>query len=115
MLRSSLCSYSNAYRLFKKPITFPNTGTAAAPNNGKKVIFKNCAPFTYCISGINNTEIDHHKDINVVMSMCNLIEYSDNYLETFGSSWQYYRNELAINNKGIIIDFLDDPDNALFK
>ena len=49
------------------------------------------------------------------MSMCNLIEYSDNYLETFGSSWQYYRNELAINNKGIIIDFLDDPDNALFK
>ena len=86
MLRSGLCSYSNAYRLFKKPITFPNTGTAAPNNGNKKVIFKNFAPFTYCISGINNTEIDRHKDINVVMSMCNLIEYSDNYLETFGSS-----------------------------
>ena len=60
MLKSSLCDYSDAY------------------NTNKKVIFKNCAPFTNCISEINNTQIDNAKDIDIVMPMYNLIEYSDN-------------------------------------
>ena len=47
-----------------------------------KVVFKNCAPFTDCISKINNTQIDHAKDIDIVMSMYNLIEYRDNYSKT---------------------------------
>ena len=56
MRRSSLCDYSDAYILVKEAITVNNTRTAAAPNDGnKKVIFKNCAPFTSCISKINNT------------------------------------------------------------
>ena len=52
MLRSSLCDYSNAYVLVKGNITVNNTaGAGAAANNiNKKVIFKNCAPFTNCIS-----------------------------------------------------------------
>ena len=61
MLRSSLCDYSDAYILVKGNITVNNTaadGAAAANNTNKKVIFKNCAPFTSCISKINNTEID---------------------------------------------------------
>ena len=45
----------------------------------KNVIFKNCAPFTDCLSKINNKEIDHAKDIDVVMPMYNLIEYKHNY------------------------------------
>ena len=45
----------------------------------KKVIFKNCAPFTTCISEINNTQIGNAKDIDVAMPMYNLIEYKDNY------------------------------------
>ena len=45
----------------------------------KGVIFKSCAPFTDCISEINNTQIDHAKYIDVVMPMYNLIEYSNNY------------------------------------
>ena len=45
----------------------------------KGVIFKNCAPFTKCISRINNTDIDNAQDIDIVMPMYNLIEYSDNY------------------------------------
>ena len=53
---------------------------------------KNCAPFTNCISEINNTQVDHAKDIDIVMSMYNLIEYS-NYAKTSGSLWQYYRDE----------------------
>ena len=58
-------------------------------------IFKNCAPFTDCISEINNTKIDNAKDIDVVMAMYNLTEYSDNYSKTSQNSWQHYRDEPA--------------------
>ena len=56
MLRSSLCDYSDAYILLKGNITVDNTANdgAAANNTNKKVIFKNCVPFTSCISKINN-------------------------------------------------------------
>ena len=59
----------------------------------KEIIFKNCVPFTDCISEINNTQIDNAKHIGVVMPMYNLIEYSDNYSKTLGSLWQYYRSD----------------------
>ena len=80
MLRSSLCDYSDAYVLVKGNITVNNTAAdgAAANNTNKKVIFKNCAPFTNCISKINNTQIDNAEYIDIVMPMYNLIEYSDN-------------------------------------
>ena len=77
MLKSSLCDYSDAYIFVKGTITANNT--AAANNINRKVIFKNCAPFTNCISEINNTQVDNAKDIDIVMPMYNLIEYSDNY------------------------------------
>ena len=54
-------------------------------------MFKNCASFTDCINEINSKEIDHVKDIEAIMPMYNLIEYSDN-LKTPGSLWQYYRD-----------------------
>ena len=87
MVKSSLCDYSDAYILVKGTITVNNTAAqgAAANNIDKKVIFKNCATFTNCISEINNTQIDNAKDIDIVMSMYNLIEYSDNYAKTTGS------------------------------
>ena len=88
MLRSSLCDYSDAYILVKGTITAANTGTTAAPNNAdKKVIFKNCAPFTSCISRINNTQVDDAQYIDVVMPIYILIECSDNYLKTSEISW----------------------------
>ena len=59
----------------------------------KGVIFKNCAPFTKCISRINNTDINNAQDIDIVMPMYNLIEYSNNYSKTSGSLWQYYKDE----------------------
>ena len=43
---------------------------------------KNCTPFTTCISEINNTQVDNREDIAIVMPVCNLIEYTDNYLNT---------------------------------
>ena len=57
------------------------------------MIFKNCAPFNNCLSKINNAQVDNAKDIDIVMPMYNLIEYSDNYPKTSGSLWQYYRDE----------------------
>ena len=91
MLKSSLCDYSDAYILVKGTISVNNNAApgAAANNTNKKVIFKNCAPFTNCISEINNTQIDNAKDIDIVMPMYNLIEYSDNCAKTTGSLWQY--------------------------
>ena len=60
--------------------------TAVASNNlTKNILFKNCAPFTDCISKINNMHVDNAKDIDIVMLMYNLIEYSDSYSKTLGS------------------------------
>ena len=58
MLASSLCDYSDAYVLVKGNIIVNKTAAqgAAANNTNKEVIFKNCAPFTDCISKINNTK-----------------------------------------------------------
>ena len=107
MLRSSLCDYSDVYILVKGNITVNNTAAAgaAANNTDKKVIFKNCAPFTNCISKINNTQIDNAEYIDIVMPMYNLIEYSDNYSKTSGSLWQYYKDIPAVNNDGDIVNF----------
>ena len=107
MVRSSLCDYSDAYILVKGNISVNNTAAegAAANNTNKKVIFKNCAPFTNCISKINNTQIDNAEYIDIVMPMYNLIEYSDNYSKTSGSLWQYCKDIPAEDDDGNIINF----------
>ena len=76
VLRSCLCDYGDAYILVKGNITVNNTAAAgaAANNTNKKVIFKNCAPFTNCISKINNTQIDNAEYMDIVTPMYNLIE-----------------------------------------
>ena len=88
MLRSDLCDFSDAYIVV--------TGKVTAPDNNaydKKVAFKNNAPFISCVTKINNTLIDNAEDLDVVMPMYNLIEYSKNYRKTTGSLWNYYRDE----------------------
>ena len=59
----------------------------------KRTIFKNCVPFTDCINEINKTQINNAKDIDNVMPMHNLIEYSNHYLNTSRTLWQYYKDE----------------------
>ena len=92
MLKSSLCDNSDAYILVKGKITIAGAGADAAAKQAdernKGVIFKNCALFINCLSEIHNTQIDNAKDIDIVMPMYNLIEYSDNYTKTTGSLWQ---------------------------
>ena len=91
MLRSSLCDYSDAYILVKGKIKIKGEGADAAAKQAderdKGVAFKNCAPFINCISEINSTQVDNAKDIDIIMPMYNLIEYSDNYAKTTGSLW----------------------------
>ena len=118
MLKSSLCDYSDAYILVKGTISVNNTAAAGvgANNTNKKVIFKNCAPFINCISEINNMQIDNDKDIDTVMPMYNLIEYSDNYAKTTGSLWQYCKDIPARNNaNNAIIIFSEDNITDSFK
>ena len=119
MLRSSLYDYSDAYILVKGNISVNNTaaGGAAANNTNKKVTFKNCAPFTNCISKINNTQIDNAEYIDIVMPMYNLIEYSDNYSKTSGRLWQYCKDIPAVNNNSDIVVFNggNDTDSLNFK
>ena len=114
MLRSDLCDFSDAYIVVKGDITVtkktfttddidaPNnteadvTATNTASNNAfgnKKLVFKNNAPFINCISKINDVKIDNAEELDVVMSMYNLLEYSKNYRETTGGLWNYYRDE----------------------
>ena len=97
MLRSNLCDYADAYILVKGTITITGAGNDDAAKRlderNKGVIFKNCAPFTKCISRINGTEIDIAKDIGIIIRIYNLIEYGDNYSKTFGSLWQHYKDD----------------------
>ena len=97
MLKSSICDYSYAYIFVMGKITINGEGDNAAARQederDKGVAFKNCAPFTNCMSEINNTQVENAKDIDIVMPMYNLIEDSDNYARTSGSLWQYFRDE----------------------
>ena len=60
----------------------------------KMLVFKNNAPFSSCISKIINTFIDNIEDLDIVMSMYNLLEYSENYSMSSGRLWNHYRDEM---------------------
>ena len=97
-------SSSDAYILDKGTVTNNDTSAvgANANSNNEKLTFKNCAPFTNCITEINNTQIDNTKDIGTVMSMYNLLEYSNNYSKTSRSLWQYCKDIPAVDNGNIV-------------
>ena len=109
MLKSGIC---DAHIHVCGTLTVPNTGTAEVPNIRKNKIIRNFAPFTDWISEISNTRIDIAKDIHRVMSVYSLIEYGDNYSKTFGSLWEYYRDEPILNANGAIADVLVDDNNS---
>ena len=89
MLKSSLCDYSDTYILVSGAITVVGAGAdaavRAADRDDKQAIFKDCAPFTDCITEINNTQVHNAKDLDVVMPIYNLIEFKDNCSKTSGS------------------------------
>ena len=101
-LNLKLQCWSQTYEIRIRKV--PNTSAADedANNAGKKVTFKNCAPFTDCISEINNTKIENSEGLDVAMPVHNLIEYSDIYWKTSAKLWQYCKDIPSANNAAII-------------
>ena len=93
-LKSSLCDYSDAYILVTGDI---KVAAVAADTN---VAFKNCAPFTRCVTHINDEHVETTENLDIIMPMYNLIEFSDNYADSSGSLYQFKRDESPMNNAG---------------
>ena len=91
MLRSDLCDYSDAY------VWVQGTITVTDPNNNanfdRRLTLKNNAPFISCNSKINSELVENAEDLDIVITMYNLLEYSKNYEKTSGSLFNYYRDE----------------------
>ena len=130
VIKSNLCDYSDAYILVTGDIT------ATGGDANTKVVFKNCAPFTkliyfICITQINDEHVDNADNLDIVMPMYNLIEYSDNYSDTSGGLWHFKKYEQNMNNgnpvdvttadsssfkyKSSFFKTLEDDDNGVFK
>ena len=92
VIKSNLCDYSDAYILVTGDITTAN-GDA-----NTKVVFKNCAPFTKCVTHTKDKHVDNPDNLDIVMPTYNLIEYSDNYSDTSESLWQFKRDKSPVNN-----------------
>ena len=101
MLRSNLCNFSDMFIVLEGDITLEGDNNANKRN--KNLAFKNNAPFINCISKINGVKIDNAKDLDVVMLMYNLLEYSKKYRKATRSLWNYYRdrpsNPLSSNSE----------------
>ena len=91
MLRSDLCDYSDAYVWVRGKITVTDPNNNA--NFDRRLTLKNNAPFISCISKINGELVENAEDLNIVIPMYNLLEYSKNYEKTSGSLFNYYRDE----------------------
>ena len=94
MLRSDLCDFSDAYIVVRGNITV--TEPINAKQKDESVAFKNNAPLVNFISKINDKQIENVEDLDIVLPMYNLLEYSENYRKTTGSLWSYYRDEPVI-------------------
>ena len=94
VIKSNLCDYSNVY------IFVIGNKTATGGDANTKVAFKNCAPFTKCITHINDEHVDDAENLDITMPMYNLTEYSDDYSDTSESLWQFKRYESPVTNAG---------------
>ena len=114
VLKPNLCDYADAY------ILVDGTIRAGGANANTRLALKNCVPFTKCNLEINDEHVDTAENLDVVMAMYNLIEYSDNYQDSSATLYQYKRDEppadiannLAINNSSSFkykVDLLGNP------
>ena len=87
VLKPNLCDYAEAY------ILVDGTIRAGNANNNAKLALKNCAPFTKCNLEINDEHVDTAENLDIVMPMYNLIDYSDNYQDLSATLYQYKRDE----------------------
>ena len=92
VIKPNLCDYSDAYIIVTGGI---NVADVTAKTN---VAFKNCALFTRCVTYINNEHVETAENLDIITPMYNLIEYSDNYADSFGSLYQFKRDESPMND-----------------
>ena len=88
VLKPNLCDYAEAYILVDGTIKAANN-----VNNNTRLALKHCAPFTKCNLEINDEHVDTTENLDIVMPMYNLIEYSDNYQDSSATLYQYKRDE----------------------
>ena len=96
VLKPNLCDYADAYILVDGTIRAEVTNAANAA--ATRLALKNCAPFTKCNLEINDEHVDTAENLDIVMPMYNLIEYSDNYQDSSATLYQYKRDEAPDNN-----------------
>ena len=108
VLKPNLCDYAEAY------ILIDGTIRATAANAATRLVLKSCAPFTKCNLEIHDEHIDTAENLDIVMPMYNLIEYSDNYQDSSAALYQYKRDEQPVNNDGNIVN-LTEVDSESFK
>ena len=91
-LKPNLCDYAEAY------ILVDGTIRAAAADANSRLALKNCAPFTKCNLDVNDEHVDTAENLDIVMPMYNLIEYSDNYQDSSATLYQHKRDEPPEDN-----------------
>ena len=79
------------------------------------VSFKNCAPFTRCVAHINDEHVETAENLDIIMPMYNLIQYSDNYSDSSESLYQFKREESPMNNDGNPLNVALNNDSSSFK
>ena len=99
VIKSNLCDYSDAYILVTGDIT------AAGGDANTRVAFKSSAQFTKCITDLNDEHVNGADNLDIIIPMYNLIEYSHNYSDTSGCLWQFKRDESPVTDAG-------NPDNV---
>ena len=109
VIKFNLCDYSDAYILVTGDIT------AAGGDANTKAAFKNCASFTKRVTHINDKHVDNAENLDVVMPMYNLIEYSGNYSDTSGSLWQFKTDEQNMNSENPVTVTTDDSSPFKYK
>ena len=93
VLKPNLCDYPDAYILVDGTIRAANANADVGNNVGTRLALKNCAPFTKCNLKINDEHVDTAENLDKVMPMYNLIEYSNNYQDSSATLYQYRRDE----------------------
>ena len=94
MLRSDLCDFSDAYIVVKGIVTV-SVDERDRDEMNRQVILKNNARFVSCISKTNGVLVENAEDLDIVMTVYILLEYSKNYSKTSASLWNYYRDQLT--------------------
>ena len=98
VITSNICDYSDAHIILTGDIKVENV---TANTN---VAFKNCASFTRCVTHTNGEHVETAENLDIIMRMYNLIEYSDNYSDSSGSLYQFKRDESPMNNNGNLLN-----------